>query len=397
MRPTPHLRRCPYLIQVLHSIGATWGRSRLMRLSGRAKVTPHVDVNYYWRERVRVHVPIVTQPTVRFVCGDAEVNMRAGECWIFDTWRSHRVLNDHALPRIHVVADTVGGSGFWQLFAQARTHDNTNPDWRPRLVRPDPGFSPSLDFETENQPLVMTPWEARAHIAFALGEARPHPGTPPIQQRLLQFVREWHGLWSTFGERRDGWPRYRALLDAARRDLEVLGAAEILFANSVPLLHALDAWVFGSALGDRRSDADPEVRQPSGAAAVRTVAPRSPDAISDPVFDRPVFIVSPPRSGSTLLFETLAGAPDLFTIGDESHQLIEGLQQLNPASHGYESNGDTSKRFGTGINSSPTHCSEYACWKRRRRTPCACPSWRGCFRKRGSSISTAIRGRCCRA
>ena len=72
MRPTRHLERCPYLRQVLHSIGATWGRTRLMRLSGQAEVTPHVDVNYYWRERVRVHVPIVTQPTVRFTCGDAE-------------------------------------------------------------------------------------------------------------------------------------------------------------------------------------------------------------------------------------------------------------------------------------------------------------------------------------
>ena len=75
MSATEHLRRCPYLMQVLESIGGTWGRSRLMRLSGRAEVTSHVDINYYWRERARVHVPIVTQPTVRFVCGEAEVNL----------------------------------------------------------------------------------------------------------------------------------------------------------------------------------------------------------------------------------------------------------------------------------------------------------------------------------
>ena len=111
MRATAHLERCPYLQQVLYSIGATWGRTRLMRLSGQAEVTPHVDVNYYWRERVRVHVPIVTQPTVRFTCGDAKINMRAGECWLFDTWRMHNVVNDHVLPRIHLVADTVGGIG----------------------------------------------------------------------------------------------------------------------------------------------------------------------------------------------------------------------------------------------------------------------------------------------
>jgi len=67
MRPTPHLLRCPYLMQTLDAVGATWGRSRLMRLSGQAEVTPHVDINYYWRERVRVHVPILTQPTVRSI------------------------------------------------------------------------------------------------------------------------------------------------------------------------------------------------------------------------------------------------------------------------------------------------------------------------------------------
>ena len=53
-------------MQVMASIGAVWGRTRLMRLSGHAEVTPHVDINYYWRERVRVHVPIVTQPTRAF-------------------------------------------------------------------------------------------------------------------------------------------------------------------------------------------------------------------------------------------------------------------------------------------------------------------------------------------
>lgn len=56
------------------------------------------------------------------------------------------------------------------------------------------------------------------------------------------------------------------------------------------------------------------------------------------LFDRPLFIVSTPRSGSTLLFETLAHAPDLFTIGGESHHLIEGLAPFTPAAHGWHSN-----------------------------------------------------------
>ncbi|MEA3064694.1 MAG: hypothetical protein QOJ27_1140 [Sphingomonadales bacterium] len=55
-------------------------------------------------------------------------------------------------------------------------------------------------------------------------------------------------------------------------------------------------------------------------------------------FDRPVFIVSTPRSGSTLLFETLGQAPGLFSPGGESHWLIEDIDALSPAAHGWRSN-----------------------------------------------------------
>jgi hypothetical protein len=50
------------------------------------------------------------------------------------------------------------------------------------------------------------------------------------------------------------------------------------------------------------------------------------------LFERPVFILAAPRSGSTLLFESLLQAPGLWTIGGESHTLIEGIPQLSPDS-----------------------------------------------------------------
>ena len=55
-------------------------------------------------------------------------------------------------------------------------------------------------------------------------------------------------------------------------------------------------------------------------------------------FDRPIFIVSTPRSGSTLLFETLGQAPGLHAPGGESHWLIEDIHALSPAAHGWRSN-----------------------------------------------------------
>jgi len=85
MRPTPHLARLPYLRQALAELEAPIGRSRLMRLDGNAEATAHADVNYYWMERLRVHLPIVTRPEVQFRCGARSVHMGAGEVWVFDT------------------------------------------------------------------------------------------------------------------------------------------------------------------------------------------------------------------------------------------------------------------------------------------------------------------------
>jgi hypothetical protein len=48
-------------------------------------------------------------------------------------------------------------------------------------------------------------------------------------------------------------------------------------------------------------------------------------------FDRPIIIVAAPRSGSTLLFETMSHARSLWTIGDESHLVFEHINELNPA------------------------------------------------------------------
>lgn len=222
MRPTMELQRCPYLMQVFASLGATIGRSRLMRLSGHAEVTRHADQGYYWIERVRVHVPIVTQSTVRFECGDAAINMAAGECWIFDTWRQHRVLNDAVQSRIHLVVDTVGGAAFWDLVAQGRPHQapRGSGTWQPRTLPYRPDGAPSLEWETSNVPVVMSPWELNAHLALLFGDAMPHPQLAQMGQIAGRFARAWRGLWAHHGDSPEGHPRFRALLQQFLQDIQ---------------------------------------------------------------------------------------------------------------------------------------------------------------------------------
>ena len=226
-----------------------------MRLSGQAEVKPHVDINYYWRERMRVHVPIVTTPSVRFQCGEGEINMAEGECWIFDTWRRHRVVNAGNDTRIHLVADTVGGSRFWDLLAAGRPPGQRGPEWQPLRVEAGGHSIPKLDFETVNAPVVMSPWEIREHIVFLLGEAVPHPRLPELQGALLTFARRWHALWSCYGERSEGWPRYRELLGSTRNELVARGINEVGLRNQTGLMQTLSAYVLDMALadGDARS------------------------------------------------------------------------------------------------------------------------------------------------
>jgi hypothetical protein len=330
MRPTPHLDRCPYLKQVIASLGVVVGRTRLMRLSGQAEVTEHVDTAYYWWQRVRVHVPIVTQPTVRFVCGGAEVNMREGECWIFDTWRMHRVINDAERARVHLVVDTVGGEGFSSLVSRGLPHDAANPGWTPTPVAPQADAAPVLRYETQNLPTVMTPWELREYLYFLFAEAAPHPALAGLRNAGAQLEHAWQSLWACHGDAPDGWVDFRRVLD--RFVTQVRQAGDVALRNGTQLLTSVTGIAFaalaGASVPGAATHSTPSVPAP---------APVMPSG-RDPRFDRPVFIVSSPRSGSTLLFETLAKVPRLYTIGDESHALIEGIPELRPAAKGFDSN-----------------------------------------------------------
>lgn len=253
MRPTPHLTAArPYLLEVLGALGAVLGRTRLMRLSGHAEVSEHVDVNYYWRERMRVHVPIVTQPTVSFHCAETTVHMAPGECWVFDTWSLHRVINDQTHSRVHLVVDTVGGEGMLPHLMGGRSPTEPAPaGWTP-LLMPATGARPALEFETVNIPRVMSPWELREHLTFLLSETVPDQAAKPAIEELTSvFLEKWRALWAAFGEADAGVPRYRALLNQYSADLERARAHELLLVNQVDFLQTFDGMILSSAVNER--------------------------------------------------------------------------------------------------------------------------------------------------
>ncbi len=328
MRATPALEACPYLRQVMASFRSSIGRSRLMRIVGEGQVLQHADISYYWWERVRVHVPLVTTPDVMFHCGDQSVHMDTGECWIFDTWRAHTVRNPEPTARIHLVIDTPGSAHFWQMVARGWDPNAGNAAANPPEAVPyDQGQDPRLAFEQHNRPQVMTPWELATIVAWLEAEMDRDPAVDtshlhPLRMALAALCQDWRSLWGANGDARQAVPTYRILLKRLVSSLENIDP-DIRFSNGVSIPNAVSSLVLEAAL-----------LADSGQARTRGARPSGPRRR----LRHPVFVVNPPRSGSTLLFETLAQAPGLLTTGDESHQLIESIPGLSPAARQWASN-----------------------------------------------------------
>lgn len=96
-------------------------------------------------------------------------------------------------------------------------------------------------------------------------------------------------------------------------------------------VHARYLFASAAAAADFTPEADSALRRlgPLRMEAVRAV-PSAP-------LTAPVIIVSPPRSGSTALYEALARNPGLWSLGGESEGEIEGVPALHPAAGGYAS------------------------------------------------------------
>lgn len=319
MAPASRLHRCPYLKQVMESFQTVVGRSRLMRLEPGAEVTPHTDIDLYWRDRIRIHVPIVTDLSVRFNCDGDEIHMGAGEAWIFDNWRPHHVINGSGIRRVHLVIDTVGSAAFWQLasggvVASAATQIETRPvEFRPSA--PDTLVYESHAPETLAHAAVV---KSAIHELVADLRSNPHRNREQaeLEAVLVDFANEWQALWARFGADPARHGHYAVLLQDTLKTAGGLGAGIRLPSNSTPVTQVLQRFL------------------PSMFAGL----PGWMQNMPRPRFTRPVFIVSAPRSGSTLLFETLQRHPGLWTLGDESHAEIENIPGLSPRDRGYDSN-----------------------------------------------------------
>jgi uncharacterized protein (TIGR03032 family) len=320
MRPTKHLLAMPYLRQVLGSFQTVIGRTRLMRIEAEGVMNRHCDTSHYWRERVRIHVPITTTPDVRFHCGKKSVHMGLGEAWVFDTWRPHGVENPASSKRVHLVSDSVGSPALWQLIAAGQRADGATA--ADRIVPFDPDVDPKLEFESVNLPVVMSPWEVDATTRWLMSDMREmHPDRgddlDTIEAELEHLRRAWRAQWAKSGDAAAGWDSFEEIRLRADQRLARF-EKQLPLRNNVDGIEAVRQLVLRAGLN-------------------RDLGQRSRTRRRSRL-DRPVFVVSSPRSGSSMLFEALAKSPTAWTIGGESHRIIESIAPLTPAANGWESN-----------------------------------------------------------
>ncbi|MCL6729121.1 aspartyl/asparaginyl beta-hydroxylase domain-containing protein [Sphingomonas hankyongi] len=246
MFPTEALRACPYIMQIMAELGAVWGRSRLMGLGPGREVPPHVDSHYYWRTHLRIHIPVITNPKVTFMCADQSVHMQAGECWAFDSYHGHGVRNDGDERRVHLVLDTVGGARLWDLVDGAQ---NGGAD--EFFLEPDSRAAEPIAYEQVNSPKVMSPWEIRGHLAFLREHVLPHPQLNDVWRALDRFVTSWMAAWARFGTSDEGLPLYRELTQEIIAELTALRGGGILLDNSKALYRFLNEMIFINAVAQR--------------------------------------------------------------------------------------------------------------------------------------------------
>lgn len=243
MGPTPWLGRCRYILEIMQALDCTWGRSRLMGLSAGAEVPEHVDVHYYWRTHLRVHIPVVTNPKVAFTGGGETIHMAQGECWILDSFFPHSVANRGAETRVHLVLDTVGSAHLWDLIETARAGSSTE-----ELIAPGETPLRPMGFEQINAPTIMSPWEMKTHVAYIGEWTDEQPGRDEMLAVLDRFVMAWSGTWARFGPTEKGLPIYVQHLGEVEKALAAFEGPPVTMQNGLLLVDTIGHFILGNAI-----------------------------------------------------------------------------------------------------------------------------------------------------
>jgi len=88
-----------------YELGGVVIRAMAVRLPAGGRIAPHVDTHASLRLSHRIHVPLVTNPRVRFFIDGVPHRFAAGRAVEINNQLSHSVMNDGPDDRVHLIFD----------------------------------------------------------------------------------------------------------------------------------------------------------------------------------------------------------------------------------------------------------------------------------------------------
>lgn len=111
---TPLMARVPAIRAAVATLACPVQSVRLMRLGAGSAILPHDDLDLAAEQgRARLHLPIISNPGVRFVLNGEAVPMELGELWYLRLSDTHEAVNEGETPRVHLVIDVLAND--WLL------------------------------------------------------------------------------------------------------------------------------------------------------------------------------------------------------------------------------------------------------------------------------------------
>ena len=95
------------IITRLYPPGGTVIRAMAAKLLAGKKITPHVDKHPSFHSGHRIHIPITTNPRVRFMIDGRPYQFKVGEAYELNNQKQHSVMNKGAEDRITFIFDYV--------------------------------------------------------------------------------------------------------------------------------------------------------------------------------------------------------------------------------------------------------------------------------------------------
>ena len=181
--------------------------------------------------------------------------MAAGEAWLFDSWRRHRVINGSPSDRIHLVIDIAGSARFWRMVRQVQRSPESS---EPSRVAFDGKANPPLMTERFPAAPVMAPGEMSAIVTELMADCTANPDNDKAvleyyHDLLFDLVHDWRNQWSLYGFMAEGFEGYHRLLQQAQGALKPDPRVLVTQSNKVGINPIINQRLLAAALRPSRA------------------------------------------------------------------------------------------------------------------------------------------------